>query len=298
MNLLHERLFMFDLHRLRLLRELRNRGSLAAVAEALGYNPSSVSHQLTILKREAGTEIFEPQGRSVRLTAAGEMLADSAERLLRELEAVQAQVASLSSEVSGTVRIAAFQTASHALLPGVISQLTRNYPLLKVTFRQLQAEQALPALLAHDFELVICEEYPGNPLELHPGIINQTLVKDSLWLATPEGQNIQSLSECVDHDWIMEPEGTRARTWAVAQCRSAGFEPKVVYETSDVYAHKRFVDTGLATAFLPQFILGNNHRHLSTESHRRISIATRNGAQEAPSLNAVKNALLEFRGND
>jgi DNA-binding transcriptional LysR family regulator len=51
---------MLDVHRLRLLRELRHRGPLAAVARALGYSPSTVSHQLDVLEREAGVPLLEP----------------------------------------------------------------------------------------------------------------------------------------------------------------------------------------------------------------------------------------------
>jgi hypothetical protein len=48
---------MLDAHRLRLLRELRHRGTLAAVARALGYSPSTISHQLAVLERKAGVPL-------------------------------------------------------------------------------------------------------------------------------------------------------------------------------------------------------------------------------------------------
>ncbi|WP_205625621.1 helix-turn-helix domain-containing protein [Actinomadura atramentaria] len=63
---------MLDLHRLRLLRELKHRGTLAAVAEALAYSPSSISQQLSVLEREAGVRLLEPVGRRVRLTPQAE----------------------------------------------------------------------------------------------------------------------------------------------------------------------------------------------------------------------------------
>ena len=54
---------MLDLRRLRLLHELHRRGTVGAVAEALSYSPSTVSQQLRVLEREAGTPLFEPAGR-------------------------------------------------------------------------------------------------------------------------------------------------------------------------------------------------------------------------------------------
>src|ERR1044072_2854913 len=65
---------MFDLHRLRLLRELSQRGTLAAVARALNYSPSSVSQQLSLLETEVGVPLLEPVGRRVKLTPQAEIL--------------------------------------------------------------------------------------------------------------------------------------------------------------------------------------------------------------------------------
>ena len=61
---------MIDLRRLRALRELAERGTIAAAAEALHLTPSAVSQQLAALEREIGQPLVEPDGRSVRLTPA------------------------------------------------------------------------------------------------------------------------------------------------------------------------------------------------------------------------------------
>ena len=65
---------MLDVRRLRLLREVKLRGTLAAVAEALAYSPSSVSQQLSLLEAEAGVPLLEKAGRRVILTPQAELL--------------------------------------------------------------------------------------------------------------------------------------------------------------------------------------------------------------------------------
>src|SRR5690606_27341028 len=97
---------LLGLHRIRLLGEVHRRGSLAAAAAALGYDPSTVSQQLKVLEREAGTRLTEPVGRGVRLTEAGLVLVRHGEAMLRTMEEAEAAVAAVGSEVAGRVRIA------------------------------------------------------------------------------------------------------------------------------------------------------------------------------------------------
>ena len=59
---------MLDLRRLRLLREVKLRGTLAEVAEALNYSPSAVSQQLALLEKEVGVPLLRKSGRRVTLT--------------------------------------------------------------------------------------------------------------------------------------------------------------------------------------------------------------------------------------
>ena len=80
---------LWDLQRLRILRELAERRTLTAVADALGYSPSAISQQMAVLEREAGTALMQRAGRGVRLTDAGRLLADHAGLLLAAAEAAR-----------------------------------------------------------------------------------------------------------------------------------------------------------------------------------------------------------------
>ena len=88
---------MLDLHRLRLLREAHERGTIHAAARALGYTPSAVSQQLTVLERETGALLLERVGRNVRLTAAGRVLVTHATHLLEGVESAEAELAAVAA---------------------------------------------------------------------------------------------------------------------------------------------------------------------------------------------------------
>src|SRR3954453_12417994 len=95
---------MLDARRLRVLRELAARGTIAATADALGYTAPAVSQQLAALEREAGIELLERNGRRKRLTPAGEELVARTEGILRELEAAEAAIERTTTYVAGVLR--------------------------------------------------------------------------------------------------------------------------------------------------------------------------------------------------
>src|ERR671927_1381055 len=103
---------MLDLRRLRLLRELNARGTIAAVADALQFTPSAVSQQLAALEREAGVPLLEKAGRGVRLTDPALVLVEHADALLERAALAEADLAAAAGTVAGRVRIASFQSVA------------------------------------------------------------------------------------------------------------------------------------------------------------------------------------------
>jgi len=287
---------MLDLRRLRLLRELARRGTIAAVAEALSYSPSAVSQQLAALEKEAGVRLLEPVGRRVRLTPQADLLVGHTQVLLEEMERAEAELAQSLNETAGTLRVAAFQTAVLALVPHALSQLERQHPLLRVEVTELEPEVALPALAVGEFDLVLGEEYPGQPLPRPRETERHDLLTDELRLITPAGWSEQSLTSLASRPFVLEPVGTTAREWATAACRQAGFEPDARYTTTDLQIHLRLVESGLAAALLPD-LSGARDRHdvvahrLHDRPRRQIFTTVRSGAARHPKVQAFTTAL-------
>ncbi|MFG3281484.1 LysR family transcriptional regulator [Streptomyces sp. NPDC048111] len=298
---------MFDLHRLRLLRELKHRGTLAAVAAALSYAPSSISQQLSQLEHEVGVPLLEPVGRRVRLTEQAEILVAHTEAVLERLERAEADIATSLTGLSGTLRIACFQTAALALVPAALGLLRDAHPRLRVHITQLEPESALPALLARDFDLVLAEEYPDHPVPRPAGLDHEVLLDDPLRLALPphlDGTEppvpaapLAALRSLAGQAWVMEPEGSAARHWATTLCRSAGFEPDVRFETPDLLLHLRLVEQRHAAAFLPDLVWSAGRptvplRRLPHGRHtRRVLTVVRSGRGRHPAVEACREAL-------
>ena len=299
---------MYDLHRMRLLRELAHRGTLAAVARALDLSPSAVSQQLSLLAREVGEPLLEPAGRGVTLTPAAQILVTHTEAILSEMETARARVAAARHDLTGTVRLATFQTAAHTFVPDAISRVHAQHPDLTIALSHISADEALPALRAGDFDAVLTEQYPGRLPPQTPGAEAVVLLTDPLHLAVPSGWDAGSLADLADAPWALEHAGSDPRGWAEGVCRSAGFAPRVVCESADVHLHVRLVEQGFAAAFLPGLALPPrpDFRVLAIDSeqatvrqtpavpaHRTIRLSRRAGSAADPALAALATHLQE-----
>lgn len=294
---------MLDVKRLRLLVELSRRGTIAAVAQALSYSPSAVSQQLAVLEKEADAALLEPVGRRVRLTPQGELLVTHAQTVLAELERAEAGLEASRKTATGTVRLAAFQSAVLALIPQALLDLGRQHPDLRVEVTELEPERSLPALVAGDFDVILGEEYPGHPRPRFPGVDRVDLLTDELRLAVPAAWQQRSLSDLADQPFAMEPEGTTSRQWCLAVCREAGFEPDVRYTTTDLQVHLRLVENALAAALLPGLAGASHHAgvtvcRLDEDPVRRVFTATRTGGRSRPAVRAAIKALRPLESGD
>lgn len=288
---------MFELRRLRLLHELSQRGTLAAVAEALSYSPSTVSQQLAQLEKDAGVPLLIPDGRRVRLTAHGELLAAHAARALELEEHVRGELETLRPG-SAPVRLAVMQSAAQSILAPALTLLAEREPALPVVIAELPPEEGLFELSARRFDLVVAEQYPAHTREHRSGLVREELGEDPIRLAMPPGDRARELSSLRDRAWVMEPEGTAARQWAVQQCRAAGFEPDVRFEIADLTAHVRLIAAGLAVGMLPDLVWAGERPgvrlvDLPGRPSREIFTAVRASSASRPAIRAVRAALRD-----
>ncbi len=290
---------MLNLARLQILFELRQRGTLAEVADALHLSPSAVSQQLSTLERETGTQLLRKTGRRVTLTPQAEVLCDHAAEILRTVETAESDLATVTDSAGGTVRVAAFQSVVLSLIPAMLTTLTRDHPQLRVTMTQHEPEDALERTWMRDFDLVVAEQYPHHAAPHHEGLDREELLRDPIRLAVPPSwTSVRSLQDVHDAPWVMEPAGAASRHWALQACRQAGFEPDVRFETADLHAHQALIEAGQAVALIPD-LMRSQARHqaryvdLTGDPARTIFTSVRRVAHASPGISACRAALQE-----
>ena len=293
---------MLDVRKLVLLRELAIRGTIASVAEALSFSPSAVSQQLTALERETGVELLRKVGRRVQLTPQAEVLVASAAELLDTLERADVALQASLSTVSGTVRVAVFQSAALTLMPAALRAMTDEHPAVRIEMAQQEPGQALHDTWAREFDLVVGEEYPAHSAPWLGGLERHDLTSDAIELALPgERESPHPLADFADArsmPWVMEPRGTASRHFAEQLCRTAGFEPDVRYETADLQTQIRLIETGNAVAFMPELVWAGRPTTCRLvvppgAPRRTIFTAHRASASGSPAIAAVRSALAE-----
>ena len=291
--------------RLVVLREFVAQGTIAGAAEALAFTPSAVSQQLAQLQREAGVELFRKAGRRLELTDAGRMLAARAGGVLAELEQLEADLARQAGEVRGVVRVAAFQTATRALVMPALERLAAEHPALRVELVEMEAEESLPLLArGGGVEIAIAEEYEHAPRPHLAELHRDYLAADELVLTLPRGHDAASgegalpLRSLRGVAWATARAGTNYADMFVRVCRGAGgFEPEIHHRVNDLGMLLDLVAISGVAALLPS--LGDPAadprvavRPLAEGPFTRaLFVATRVSDRQRPSTAAVVRAL-------
>ena len=139
---------MLDLVRLRVLAAVARYGSLTEAARHLHYSQPSVSHHLARLEAETGAQLLQRVGRGVRLTPAGQLLADRAAEIVGRVESAAAELSSHVGLNAGRVRLAGFSSALSTLVPRAAAALGRDHPGLELSLVDTHPPEALQMLRA------------------------------------------------------------------------------------------------------------------------------------------------------
>ncbi|HEY9524387.1 MAG TPA: LysR family transcriptional regulator [Thermopolyspora sp.] len=282
---------MLDVRKLRLLRELAHRGTIAAVAEALAYTPSAVSQQLASLEREAGVPLLERTGRRVVLTPAALTLVEHTETILAVLEQAKADLDGARAELTGTLRIGVFPSAVRTILSPALVALSHDHPRLELTVTELDPATVPAALRAATLDVALVQEYDYVPAEPDPALDTEPLLEETVYLAALTGGPLEARR---DASWIVGTPGTLCHTMTVRACQAAGFTPRVRHHADDFGAVLALVAAGQGVALIPELGMiapSPNVVLTALPTRRRTHLAYRRGAAAHPAVSAARSAL-------
>ena len=200
---------MIDPRRLRVLQAVATHGSVAAAAGALHLTPPAVSQQLLALERETGASLVDRSGRQVTLTAAGRLLAGHGERIAAQLRPAERDLAELTGQAAGPVRLAAFQSVMSPLITPALR--TSPPPTQRsARYRRTLRSGAVAELRLGDLDIVLTEYDAASPPPAEPGLGLRQLTFDPYLLVIPPDWQItpRSLQDLAGRPWVAGPPGT------------------------------------------------------------------------------------------
>jgi DNA-binding transcriptional LysR family regulator len=291
-----------DVQRLRVLRELADRGSVTAVASALSFTPSAISQQLKALAEEVGLPLTEPAGRGLRLTAAGHALVAEAEEVLAALARAEAAVERLRTVPRGQVRVALFPSGARMMLPGLLRRVDA-VPGVDLLCRDVDLTPAdVPALTA-DFDVVVSHrDETAPPLSTERWNV-VPLLREPLDVGLPPGHRLARRrrlrpDDLAGEDWISVEVGWPFDNVLRSLALATGATPRVVQRINDLSVIEELVAAGHGIALLPRY--STDHRGgrrlicrplAGVRAGRLVEAVLRTSTAERPAVATVLDAL-------
>lgn len=285
-----------DVRKLRSLREVAQRGTVTAAAEAMGYTPSAVSQQLAALEVEVGVPVLERRGRNVALTDAGRLLVEHADAVLGALERAESAVAELHGEPVGPVRIASLASPAATIVPVALRSALAEHPGLEPEVAVHPLDENIRELRLGRIDIAIEQAYEFAPHDLFDDLERTVLLEEPLLLLSPAGDPRDSVVDADDVPWVASPATSACGKSTRAVTGRAGICPRFAFETEDQFATVRLVSAGLAVAIVPSLAMQHRpddvHVAVVPDAHRTISAVTRPAARQRPAITAMLDHLV------
>ncbi|MCU1491667.1 MAG: putative LysR-family transcriptional regulator [Acidimicrobiaceae bacterium] len=282
---------MIDVQRLRALRAVIERGSIAGAAAELAYTPSAVSQQISALERETGLTLFRRTGRGIRPTPEAAVLLEHGLRVLEELGELDVAVQALRKGATGRMRVASFPTASATGVPVAVADFSAKFPAIQVELSISETDLVFERIADGSTDVAVIV-VPFDQGLGHPGRIYQHLLTDEFFVTVHAEHPLASRCEIELQDLRREPwiaTGGNPK-WCplivLEACREAGFEPRYVFEGDEYGMTQGLVASGLGVALVPGLALaGGQHpgtvcRPLAGVTlHRKVYAVTRSASR-------------------
>ena len=251
---------MINPQRLRVLREVVDRGSFSAAADALSYTQSAVSQSVAALEAELGTTLLERNRRGARPTSAGAALVAHADGILARLDAAEAEVAAIAGVRGGQLAMASFPTAGATIVPLAVATFRKRHPDVALSLTEGEPEEITPRLRGGEFDLALLFEFGGAGERIDRGLGRIDLLADPMYLALPDNHALADaprirLQDLSAQSWVQTSATSPCARHVVRSCHAAGFEPTVSFETDDYQTVQGLVAAGVGVALIPQLAL-------------------------------------------
>ncbi len=273
-----------ELQQLRYFCAIADTGSFSRAAQQTHVSQPSLSQQIRKLEDELGARLFDRLGRKVQLTELGRAFLPRARAVLRDLEAARSDVVERKTSISGPISVGVIPTIAPYFLPPILATFSRKYPEARVTVAEEITPLLLERLRAGTMDVAIVAlplQVRGHEFQACP------LLVEKLYAVLPKQHALAkrraiSLEELRDDPFLLLRDGHCFRETAVAACKRARLNPKIIFESGQFSSILSMVSAGLGVSIVPAMARekrsGCRYVPLADErAARTIGVITLNG---------------------
>ncbi|WP_150270190.1 cidABC operon transcriptional activator CidR [Paenibacillus tepidiphilus] len=243
-----------DIRQLQYFVQTARMGSFSRAAESLFVSQPTISKMIRGLEEELGADLFFREGKSIRLTDAGEILLLKAQNIVESFASLSSELDSLRELRRGHIRIGLPPMVGASFFPSVIGEFHRMYPEVSIRLHEdgsKKVEDDVESGLLDIGAIVL----PADEAKFHCF----TFVEEKLQLLVPVGHRlagaaVAALGELAEEEFVLFREDFTLHDRIITECVKAGFQPKVVYESSQWDMISKMVAAGMGIALLPETI--------------------------------------------
>ena len=273
------------------------------VADELGLTTSTVSHQLSTLAREAGVALVEPDGRKVRLTPAGQRLADHALTILAAVDTARRDL-DPHGRPAGTVRVGGFATAIRRSLFPVTAELTDTNPDVRVRIYEYEPLEAFELLEIDELDLALTYDYNLAPAAPRPRLHFTQLWSVRWGLGVPAGPAdrgpttgaLDVVRTFASSPWIVNSRNTADEDAVRTLASMAGITPDIKHEIDSLDLVQDLIVAGMGVGLLPTWLPPQHGVRIlaldNPEVVMRAYAVTRRGRATWSPLRLILNRLI------
>jgi molybdate transport repressor ModE-like protein len=293
---------MLDVRRIRVLREVVQQGSFSGAADSLHLSQSAISQQVAALEREVGQPLLERTSDGPKLTAAGEVLISHGDAVIARLDEAERELAEIGGLEGGRLRLMSFPTASATLVTRAMADFKARFPNIELHFAEGEPEDSIPGLRSGEIDIAVAFDYPISPEDFGRDTEAELILEEPMRIALPPGHPLAAsrtveVKALADEDWLCGDRPSSCREHVLTCCRSAGFEPRISFESDDYQVLQGLVAAGLGVTLLPDLAgeyPGVELRDIVPEPPmRRIWGVTREEASRSPATEEMVSVLKE-----
>lgn len=247
-----------NLNHLAVFHAVAEEGAVGKGAERLFVSQPAVSKQIRELEASVGLKLFDRHPRGVRLTQAGEVLAEHARRLFAvEAEAEQA-IAELKGLSQGSLKIGASLTIGIYLLPEILGEYRKKYPKIGLSLEIANTRDIQQKLKENGLDIALTE---GYATEDGVGVLESEVFQyDELVAVVPAGhpllkQTRVSVTEFCSEPFLMREVGSGTREVVERELIHHGIVVTPTMSLGSTEAIKRGVSAGLGVAIVSRLAL-------------------------------------------